>query len=296
MSTPDPFNSSPRVAALKRDLIKQLPRSPNDRASLQLLQAEPLTNLLIIYLSWRLRHVRQRTRTVVGQAVLASDPRVAALQPGIDMLLAAVGMGDDLTPWLSLKPRTDGYVPAARVAGTPRDSWLDKDFILNVLGYHHFHLGTFLERKGHIKRTHELLFAAVTHDRFEVLGLFDHSTFSRRNGGIMTPERTRLWAAYDAHWSANVPPASLNIGGYGGLGITTRGDSIMVVMTAQKHVQIMRDMDSKLDDRSFVRTLPGFERLSRPRLKWYYRFMDFGVLDTSVENAWSFVNCCRWPT
>ena len=41
------------------------------------------------------------------------------------------------------------------------NDWSDNDFILNVMGYHHFHLGHLKEKNGHMCRTNEALYATV---------------------------------------------------------------------------------------------------------------------------------------
>lgn len=128
------FENSNRIKALRRDLIAAVPRFPNDRASLRAVEAKSLTDLLIVYIAWRLRHVGTRPRTVIRRTNLAGDPRAAALAPNIDAFLRAVEGGSDLTPYLSLKPRSQGYTPAAEGGGAGKDSWADKDFLLNIMG------------------------------------------------------------------------------------------------------------------------------------------------------------------
>jgi hypothetical protein len=50
--------------------------------------------------------------------------------------------------------------------------WSDKDFLLNVMGYHHFHLGTAVQRRGYVDRTDDLIFAEVRRDTFTVIAIF----------------------------------------------------------------------------------------------------------------------------
>ena len=67
-----------------------------------------------------------------------------------------------------------------RFIKTPKpDSWADKDFLLNVMGLHHFHLGLTKETAGHMTRTNQVLFASVTREELEILGLFDHAAFEQ---------------------------------------------------------------------------------------------------------------------
>ena len=76
MEKSDPIlDGSKRFGTFREGLIKQIPRLPNDRASLTALRSKNHTELLIIYMSWRLRHVAVRARKVVGLSILEDDPR-----------------------------------------------------------------------------------------------------------------------------------------------------------------------------------------------------------------------------
>jgi hypothetical protein len=273
-----------RVAAFKRELVLEIPRFPNDRASLQTLQAKHLTDLLISYIGWRLRHVGQRPRIVTGRRMLNADLRATILKPNIDAFLAAVERGDDLTPYLSLKARTKGYTPPAE-APPPADSWADKDFMLNVMGLHHFHLGLTVEQAGHRVRTNDVLFASVSRDRFEILGLFNHDTFEHEPNGDMKAEREKLWQAYERRQNADMLPGQLAIGGIGGMGIAMSSHPTQVVWAAQRHVQIIGDMDPTFDDPDEIRSYFGQHDEvppEKPKFKWHYEHLDLGMLETST--------------
>jgi hypothetical protein len=54
------------------------------------------------------------------------------------------------------------------------------------MGLHHFHLGLTMGAAGHAARTNQVLFASVTRDEFEFLGLFDHSAFEYEGDGRET--------------------------------------------------------------------------------------------------------------
>ena len=291
---PDKLEDSKRIKALRRDLIAAVPRFPNDKASLQAIEAKPLTGLVITFLTWRLRHVGVRPRSVLGGLILAADPRAAALKPNIDVFLDIVQAGGDLTPYLSLEPRTKGYTPAAEARGPHSDGWADKDFLLNVMGLHHFHLGLTTEVAGHAKRTNELIFASVTRDTFEILGLVDHSVFDHDDNGSMTVDRQALWSMYDARLEAGSLPGQFSIGGFGGFGITTSSHPVAVTFAAQDHVKIMREIDPKLDDPQYVASLyPEGSVPAKPTLRWHYRHLDFGLLD---EKAGFFAIFRNGPT
>ncbi len=260
-------------------------RFPNDKTSLQAVQAKSLTDLLITFIAWRLRHVGIRPRQIVGRANLAGDPRATALTPEIDAFLTVVEDGHDLTPYLSIEPRTKGYTPAAEGRGPGKDSWADKDFLLNVMGLHHFHLGLTLEAAGHAVRTNELLFASVTRDTFEIIGLFDHGAFDYEDDGTLTAERQKLWSVYEAREAAQKLPGQLSVGGFGGFGITLSSHPMVVVKAAQDHVHVLRDIDPKLDDPAYVDSIYSEGLVpTNPKPKWIYRHLDLGLLDEAASH------------
>ena len=248
------------------------------------MEAKALTDLLITYIGWRIRFVASRPRKVIGLPTLNDDNRTAKLRPNIDAFLRQVEQGADLTPYLSLLARK-GYTPAAENRSVGGDTWADKDFLLNVMGLHHFHLGLHLESAGHIVRTNEVLFASVTRDEFEILGLADHHAFEHEDTGAMTPERNRLWTMYQERQARDALPGQLVIGGFGNLGIATSGHPVVVTLAAQRHIKIIEDIEPKLDDPSYVRTLYGQRAVpTKPKPKWAYRHLDLGLLDEPAQH------------
>ena len=105
----------PRIKKFRRELIKAIPRVPNDRASLLHMQQKPLSSLLVDYGNWRSRYVGQRPRTVSIEPAAQADTRWFAHAPTIEAFLDKVRRGGDLTPHLSLEPHTRGYAAAVRV-------------------------------------------------------------------------------------------------------------------------------------------------------------------------------------
>lgn len=133
------------------------------------------------------------------------------------------------------------------------------------MGLHHFHLGLTREAKGHAARTNEVLFASVTRDTFEIIGLFDHDAFERKDDGTMTSERMRLWSTYDARQAANTLPGQLSVGGFNGLGITMSSHPVAVVQATQAHARIIRKVEPTLDDPEYVRSLYPADNILRNR-------------------------------
>ena len=264
----------PRIKQFRRELVKVIPRFPNDRASLLHMQKKHLPELLIDYVNWRSRYVGQRPRTVSVEPSAQDDPRWTAHTAGIEAFLDKVRRGDDLTPHLSIEPHTKGYTPAARAPGaTSTDRWSDKDFVLNVMGYHHFHLGTKVQRRGHVDRTDDLIFAEVRRDTLSVIAIFGHEVFDPKS-----TERIRLWAAHDQVAFRGVPPGSVVIPAM----IATSGHTVHVVRYAQDCARIIRDFEPKLDDLAYVATLypPGLAMPPKPKFGWGFRHLDLLVCES----------------
>ncbi len=242
-----------------------------------------MTDLLIIFIAWRLRHVAARPRVVLGLDKISADARYGLLKPNIDAFIAAIQQGDDLTKYLSLEPRTKGYSPAAEAPGNRTDRWADKDMILNVMGLHHFHLGMATEAAGHAARTDDLIFASVDRDNFEIVGLFNHAAFEHEDDGTMSDERERIWSVYSNRLHQSALPGQLAIGGYGSLGVTLSSHPVPVVRAAQDHMRIVAEIDPKLDERAYINDLFPQPLPNNPKLTWFYQHLDFGLLEEKTQ-------------
>jgi hypothetical protein len=239
------------------------------------MQDKHLTNLLIDYVNWRSRYVGQRPRAVSTDPITQADPRWTAHATGIQSFLDKVRRGDDLTPHLSIEPHTRGYTPAAHAQGaTVRDKWSDKDFVLNIMGYHHFHLGTTIQRRGHADRTDELMFAKVGRDTLDVIAIFDHEVFDPGSS-----ERKRLWAAHDTIALQGAPPGSIVVSGL----IATSGHAVHAVRYAQRCALMIRDVEPKLDEPDFVKSLyhQPEEAPANPKPNWGFVHLDLAILDAA---------------
>src|SRR3546814_981444 len=146
------------------------------------------------------------------------------------------------------------------------------------MGFHHFHFGEKVEAAGHVERTDDCLFARVDREEFTAIGIFNHSVFEP-TGDEMSVERRRLWEIFDEHTGRGVPPGSVVIPSL----IATSGHPIHVIRTAQEYSRIIRDLDPKLDDPSFVNELYRGAKASAPaksRLEWALNFSDLGIHET----------------
>lgn len=238
---------SKRIQQFRNDLIQVIPRIPNNKDSLEALRSKHLADLLRIYMCWRLRNVAVRSRTVTGLSALEGDRRAEALKENIEAFIRSAEAGMDLGPYLSRKASRHGYIMKWDPELTDTSTWDDKDFLLNVMGLHHFHLGCNMESSGLMERTDEVLLAFVTRDTLEILGLFDHSVFEWSVDDSMTPERERLWSIRDELLTRVAQPGSISLYGYGGLGITTAGTPTIITMKANRQAASIRDIDPQLD-------------------------------------------------
>lgn len=285
----EPYIESKRVKAFRLEIAKDIPKFPNDKATLQALESYSLASLLIHYNNWAIRYVSPRPRTVSIEPPATSDPRWSMLANKIANFLDKVRNGEDLTPNLSLEPHTRGYTPASAQKGLDVDRWADKDFLLNVMGYHHFHLGQVAQPNGFAARTDDLLFAKVSRDHFTVVALFDHSVFEKPENPAeaMTKERERLWAIFGEHSSRGIAPGSIYIPS----AITTSGHSMHAVRMAEDYARVVREIDPKLDNIDFLKKLyaPAGEQCpKKPRLRWYLSHLDLGLLDTMCSTFFVF--------
>jgi hypothetical protein len=271
MTGPQPAPShSKRVEKFRKGLVKEIPRFPNDKASLQALDQKHLTDLFITYFNWRIRLVAPRPRTVTIAPALTSDARWPQWSTEIADLLDKARRGDDLTGHLSLEPQTRGYTPASSAPGaTPVDRWSDKDMLLNVMGYHHFHIGPAARQH----RSDELVFARVTRSDFEALAMFDHDVFTSGS-----TERTRLHVFHEREMTKGLGPGQAVLMS----AITTAGTPIQCTNAAIDYIALIRKIDPLLDDPSRVAELRsqfGINASAPEKLTWAFKHLDLCLYD-----------------
>ncbi len=271
------MGESKRIRLFHQLLSRTIPKFPNDKGTKKKLEQTSLAQLLIHYLSWASRYIAIKPREVTIERSAFSDPRWSVLREEIESLLEKARNGEDLNPHLSLRAHNKGYTPAASDNGPGIDRWADKDFLLNTMGYHHFHLGTEIETSDFSGRTDEVLFACVTREKFSVMGIFDHSVFDPVRGS-MSVERKRLWSVFDEHVTRGASPGTVVLASP----IATSGHPIHLVSTAQEYSRVIREIDPKLDNRSFINGLyekADIEIPRKPKIEWRLSFTDLGIFD-----------------
>jgi hypothetical protein len=271
------MKESKRVTKFRLGIIKAIPKFPNNRETKAKLSSMSLSILLIHYLSWASRYITVTSRKIVVEPTVTNDRRYRNLKLNIETLLEKARAGKDLNPHLSLLSHSRGFTPAAYEKGAKADRWADKDFLLNAMGYHHFHLGIKMEEKGHVERTDEVLFARVSRETFNAIGIFDHSVFESV-GECISPERKRLWKIFDEHTTRGAPPGSVILVSP----IATSGHPLHLTSTAQNYSWVIHKIDPKLDNRSFIEELylgAGIEVPNKPIFEWALRISDLGICE-----------------
>jgi hypothetical protein len=278
---------SKRIRKFREELIRNIPRSPNNAETLAALEAKSLGELLIVYINNAARFVPPRPRSIVVEPTVTQDSRWRSLSRDAKQLFEKARAGVDLTPNLSLKIHKEGFSLAATSSDPEvRDKWADKDFLLNVMGYHHFHLSHDIEKKGHAKRTNDVLFAQLTRNNFIAIGFFDHSVFesSPHPSDQMSAERERLWQIFQARSSRGIPPGAA----YMPWSISTSGHCTHHVFMASRYARTIASIDPMLEDASYLkanfRAPPNNGAPEKYRLSWRLEFLDLGVYD-EVSNV-----------
>lgn len=272
MSNPYP----PRIQAFRDDIIKILPRVPNNRASLETLRAMPTHRLILAFITWRMRLIPTKPRIVRfwsdGVTPLQAQMAKLKLRP----LLEKVAVGKDLTPYLSDLVNKKGIVlPGAR----PADKRYDIDMVLTRHGLHHFHVGLVSSRnpKG---RSGSLVFAEVLDKEFRIVAISDHRVFTQGS-----PEQLRFFRICHAYMAKDVPPGQ----GFMANPVMASGHSMLVTLFADRCDDEMRGLDPLLDDPAFIDKLyhdqpilrdgQPVARPTNPSVGWYFDDLKFGILD-----------------
>jgi hypothetical protein len=266
----------PRVQAFRDDMIKMLPRAPNTRASREALRAMPTHQLILAFVTWRMRLIPAKPRVVKFWSGGITRLQVQAAKQKLQPFLKKVAAGEDLAAHLSDLVHKKGIVlPGAN----PADKRKDIDMILTRQGLHHFHIGIAASgnRKG---RSGSLVFAEVSEKEFRIVAIADHRAFER--GSAEQLEFFRICMSYMAK---DVPP---------GLGfmpnpVMSSGHPMVVVAFAAKCEDEVQRLDPLLDDPGFIDKLYSDQPILRggkpvarpanPSMAWYFEDLRFGILD-----------------
>lgn len=183
-----------RIKALRSEIITAIPRVPNDARSLAHMEGMYTRELILAFLTWRMRMIPVKPRTVKFWPA-GIGPHYPRMRLALRGFIAKVQAGDDLNPFLSLGVNNRGYILPG--PGAARD---DRDMVLTRMGLHHFHI-EFRSASNPKGRSGHLVFAEVTSDDFIVVALSDHRAF--RTG---SPENLHFHQICQSYIGRNVQP------------------------------------------------------------------------------------------
>ena len=92
------MDESKRIKKLRGEVIKAIPKFPNNRETKEKLNSMPLATLLIHYLNWMIRYVSVKPRKTIIEPNVTADPRWKLLRGQVHALLDKVRSGENLTP------------------------------------------------------------------------------------------------------------------------------------------------------------------------------------------------------
>ena len=273
-----PYNR--RVQRFRDKLIGELPRVPNDGASLTSLQGLSTIGLIQSYVTWRMRLIPRKPRAVRIWHGGVTPFQLQKAKNRIAPLINDAIAGNDLEQYLSESVRKAGIDldPTRRQNRSRRDI----DMVLTRHGLHHFHIGarTKFNPKG---RSDALVFAEVSPDEFRIAAISDHRAFDTED---KTGERQRFFRTCLSYISKDIPPGE----GFTSSPVLSSGHSLEVRAFARKCSDEMDRLDSKLDQPEFFKDLYGQQTNGdgdtpsalppKVSLSWHFEDLIFGILDT----------------
>jgi len=270
---------SKSIKKFKSALVKEIPFFPNNKETKDDLMNQSISSVMFYYIHWAYRFVPKRPRKVIIENYAINDYRWKNIVTDINDFIAKVKSGEDLTPYLSLLVHSKGYTTGSRIQNGDAERWDDKDFILNIMGFHHFHLEPYIKDKN-TERTNNVIFAKITRDEFILVAIFNHDVFDSEkvNNNEMNDERTRLWKIFDEYSSKGIRRGEVYLPSI----ITMSGHPLRIYHITQEYTHVLNEIDQKLNDKEFLLSFYEEQGLSIPKnnkLNWHFKGLDFGLLD-----------------
>jgi hypothetical protein len=265
----------PRIQDFRDEIMKVLPRAPNNQSSLKSLRAMSTQQLIIAYVTWRMRLIPAKPRTVRLWSGGVQPVQFLLAKRSLRPLLDNVAAGADLTPHLSDLARRRGIIlPGA----SPQHKRQDIDMVLTRHGLHHFHVGV-AGAGNPTGRSAALVFAEVLEEEFRIVALSDHRAFEQ--GSV---EQRRFFRICMSYMAKDVPPGQ----GFMPNPVMSSGHSMLVTLFARRCADEMTRLDPLLDEVPFLDQLYQGQPSSRDRqpvtrptgrsLAWYFEDLQFGML------------------
>jgi hypothetical protein len=156
--------------AAREHVLAEMPDDPSGE-----LASMDLGNLLITYGTWRSRLIPASPRDCHISTELAAGAQAVQHRAGLDVIVAKIEAGDDLTPHLS-RAVTVGHQAGAGTTKLTRRK--DRDLLVADWGLHHLHLSEKIETDGFVERGDDLLIAAFTPTDGYLIGIFPHGSWA----------------------------------------------------------------------------------------------------------------------
>jgi hypothetical protein len=273
-------NYPPRILDFRNGLVRAIPKVPNGRETKKRLEDMTTNNLILTFLTWRMRFVPAKPRTIKlwsGWSEGLQPDSFFSLRESLEEFRQKVERGDDLTPHLSTRVNRSAFVASS-------DRTVDDiDFILTKFGLHHFHVSPIVQAnpKG---RGDKLIFADVSDTEFNIFAVSDHDAF--KSG---SPEWIRLFKASNRYIQSRIPAGAVYIQN----AVMASGHRASIVLFSDACDLRMLQLDPMLDDPTFVNQLYNaqlierdgkpVQRPKRPNLKWAFNDdLNFGILDSKA--------------
>lgn len=272
------MKESNRIKKLQRDMIKAIPLFPNTKETREELVNSSFSHVLNAYFHWKSRIIPDRKRKTALLPSLTQDKRWKILKSSIKALLDRVENGLDINPFLSEKAHKKGYTSHSNIL-SQQNIWLDKDQILNLHHYHHFHLNMHIKDNNISERTEYLLFAEISREKFTAIGIFDHTVFDDVLPDSINMERKRLLDIHYKRITQFLPYGSHFLSSSQ---ITATGHPIHIRKWSNKIANILVNNDNKLDNRIEVNAIYTlFNKPPPDRFNFEWQLID---LDLYLHN------------
>src|ERR1700737_1030003 len=170
----------PRIKAFRSGLVKLLPKVPNNREAAERLESQTTNNLILTFLTWRMRFVPATPRSIKrwsGWSAGLDPGSFFFLRPSLEEFRTNVESGDDLMPYLSTRVNrsafaiTSGHAPA------------EIDFVLPSLACIPFIYRPPLTRNQNVAATSlSLLMFPIPNSTFLLFRITTHSVLDHRRG------------------------------------------------------------------------------------------------------------------
>lgn len=291
------LRSRPRLEALRRQLVDDIPCDPPTEELTAQLRSLTLDRVLFTWVEWVQRFVRPAPRWVTHREGFW-DQRAEKHRTEIEALISQIMFGADLTPHLSDRVRKHGYAPRGSDGRKVRGiDWQRMDFVINAYGVHHLHLRA--------SGSDELLFVQFGREGAALLLLGTHKSFF--NGEA--EDAVTRWRAESGEWELrgisalerDMDPKERTQAAVRGLSTmarvgdkfvisamtSTAGTSINGVRHADRIALTLENDEPRLDDGALTDIIPSehLVALKGRRWRWAMNYCDLVLVEETSKRG-----------